>query len=528
MFAGLLSRGAEPQRRTRDRRAIRLTALDAVAAGIWTLCVVAGSPMEAAAQGSGTFCVADELRCDPGPTYEACVADIQMRRQMCRNGGSANNGNTSPGISSPPNDSQARQRALNDLSATIGSAVEQSQREAADRRAEREAARAGEAASAARQSAALSNASCGPPFQVSAATYDRRASDLEAALREANRGTAESCAKGLSTCSRRREIAVDLAGRVANERCLADKARARDKAASQAAADKANLAEIYSKYASLSPLPDARDLPTRAGYPIFPATPLKDQPWLAEGFLLERTATQPACVKTSNNELVTNDCQNTVEIAWHWPSWQTLSGPCTSSPGNGLPCRATLKSGEVLRVLPAISGAIMAGVVSCPDRYFPVATHDGKQWSCFGKKMFPIALEADLRQVGNRVGSTSTEDLEKQQKAGDIASYRVDASFEASHCMKWEHAAYPGTKHRYSRVQNTCDRDIYVSWFDTDGVCKETSPDRWACAEYPLKPNKSVNTVPLAETAKRTAAACFAPASNIRRGGQVGCATWSK
>lgn len=239
----------------------------------------------------------------------------------------------------------------------------------------------------------------------------------------------------------------------------------------------------------------------------------------------------PSCSSLQNGT-VTNNCDTELNVGWLWIDAQ---GPCSASGFASTTCASALQPGASVKIVQ--SGSARMATCLAPD--VPVLERDRSGFSCWswkaeapparsktGKAAIaqPSGAEDYSSQIGNKALLASEASLAALQKRGAISEYGFDKSLLASHCIRSFYETFP-TGGKSSRLENTCDRKVHVSWFDSEGPCKERGATDWTCSTA-IGPRKTIGATRQPDGARREFGACFDPGLPVRQGGRHSCAAW--
>lgn len=465
----------------------------------------------------GDRCYSD-TRCSGDSSQAACLAEKRAALARCLAGGDRSSGSQS---SSESTSDQSRQQALNALSSAIGeleSSMEQSRRDSAARREAEAEQREWEEQQYARSS---SSGSCAAP-EYPASHYKRAEKEWQKLADMKMESDRDACERGKSWCGDGRDDYTKFKRTAQEMNCLAGKAEQIERR--EILERRLASFSLFTNpdYELLMPAGNGRDVERGSANGV--RERLQQTPELAN----------PACLVVRNGD-VANNCESSIKIAWH-----TAVGPCEILVGGHLPCSTSLVPGERFSVV--VEGlSDYAKVVGCLSPSVPWGTSDDR-YGCgiwerqpelqaergsVKPKSDPSMLEPEVRrQIGNKAFLASEDSLSRLRERAAISDYGFDKDLLANQCVESYYETYSsGTKS--SRFKNNCNRKIVISWFDSDGWCKERSDADWTCSTG-IGPNQVVGTSKQPEGTRREYGACFDPGLPVRRGSEYGCAAWSK
>jgi len=247
-----------------------------------------------------------------------------------------------------------------------------------------------------------------------------------------------------------------------------------------------------------------------------------------------------------------NNCDKPVVVAW-----AAAKGPCKADALGTLPCTAQLAPGEYLyntdvpientRYVFCLSPGIiwdlpksndfgcvrpnLAANVATPSKISQTKFALGQEQSAGtgdNRTQAQLSqLEPEIRShIGNKAFLASEGSLSRLRERSAISDYGFDKALLANQCIESYYETYPNGA-KASRFKNSCNRKIVISWFDSDGWCKERLGADWSCSTD-IGPNKVIGTTMQPEGTRREYGACFDPGLPVRRGSEYGCAAWSK
>ena len=338
------------------------------------------------------------------------------------------NGSSSSGSNSANEAYRERQRALDELTSSLGAAMDDSRRRSAEKNSARRDQQQWEDQQAELERRLFSDDySCGRPNE-SALSLSRRVAILEDDVSDWADISERACRSGGSRCSSTRRQYTEYVEELAESSCLLRKAEALESYEAAQTAER-RQAEMERRQAELAnkafeqfltgDLIDAQlDVATFLAKPQPYRRTSSDGRVEVLNYSLQNM--NPSCFLLQNGT-VQNNCTTELNVGWMWLDAQ---GPCATSGSASTSCATALRPGASVNVVQNVS----ARMGTCVAPYFPVPERDRSGFSCWAWK-----TETSLSKstTGKSAQSQVSSDQSYSKQIGNKAILTSEPSLAA-------------------------------------------------------------------------------------------------